>query len=249
MEKTIKGKRCRLYHEGYNWIWVADSGDFVSNYVKGGKYKGSCRIFKDHFGPFVKGKYGGHIYLEEAVIKCFCPPCPSDGKRYMLNHKDGNWLNCDYRNLEWAPYRYRNTTVPKVRLYYNERFLEVFSSGEVKEGGQTLSVADYWYDSDVDLHWITPGPYIRVGSGLSPKRVEIEKIMRVCGYIQGDDAPLKNPVILHRDLDWKNFASDNLEWVEADDPRYLDYMDKKKQDMKDREKEMNGNKPRPEGWI
>ncbi len=246
-EITIRGKRCRQYHEGYNWIWVADTGDFVSRYEKGGRYKGSCRILKDHFGPFVIGKYGGYIYLEDAVIKCFCPPRP--GKGYMINHKDGNWMNCDYRNLEWAPYHYRNTTVPKVRFYYCEKFLEVFANGEIKVGGQISDVIDYWYDPDVDLHWITPEPYIRVGGGLSPKRIEVETIMRMCGYVQGDDAPLNNPVILHRDKDWKNFASNNLEWVEADDPRYLDYLEKRKQDMSDREKEMNGNKPRPNGWI
>ena len=248
-EQTIKGKRCRVYSSGYTWIWVADTGDFVSHYEKGGRYKGSCRILKDHCGPFVKGTYGGMVYLEKAVITCFCPPCPNDGKKYMINHKDGNWMNCHYKNLEWAPYHYRNTTVPKVRLYTGKEFLEVFSDGTIKSDGQEKSVIDYWYDSDMDLHWITPSPYIILGSGIHGNRVEVGEIMKKCGYIQGDDADLTNPVILHRDFDYKNYASDNLEWTEADDPRYLDYLEKRHNDMEARSNYMNGDKPRPKGWI
>lgn len=73
--------------------------------------------------------------------------------------------------------------------------------------------------------------------------------MKWAGYIQGDDADLQEPVILHRDLDWKNFASDNLEWTEATDQRYLDYQAKKKADMKLRSQEINKGKPMPDYWI
>ena len=73
--------------------------------------------------------------------------------------------------------------------------------------------------------------------------------MSACGFVQGDDAGLQNPVILHRDMNYMNFASDNLEWIEKDDPRYLAYQTKITQDRQARDKEMNGDKPRPPQWI
>ena len=244
-ERIIKEKRCRVYSSGYTWIWVADSGDFVSHYEKGGRYKGSCRILKDHRGPFVRGTYSGMVYLEEAVITCFCPPCPNDGKRYMINHKDGNWMNCNYHNLEWAPYHYRNTTVPKVRLYHCGEFLEVFSDGTVKNGGREVSVLNYFYDSDVDCIWATSDPFIKIDRN---DWYHMDDVMKDAGYVHGDDANLKNPGILHKDGDYMNFASDNLEWVEKDDQRYIDYLEKREKDRKARLKELNGDKQLPPSW-
>ena len=245
-EKFINGKRCRCYYRDYFWIWVADTGDFVSHYVKGGLNKGSCRILMDHFGPFViDSKTGTVIYLEEAVITCFCAPCPNDGNRYMLNHKDGNWSNCHYRNLEWAPYHYRSTNAPKVRLYAYGRFLEVFSSGTVLDGGQMLHVCDGWFDADLNLYYPS-SPYVSIDGR---KKTYMDDLMRACGYVQGDDANLRSPVILHRNLDYMDFASNNLEWVESSDQRYIDYQSKRAQDIQALDQSVNGNKPRPPMWL
>lgn len=45
-----------------------------------------------------------------------------------------------------------------------------------------------------------------------------------------------------------NFASDNLEWVEKDDQRYIDYLEKREKDRKARLKELNGDKQLPPSW-
>ena len=246
-ERTINGKRCRLYTENYTWAWIADTGDFASHYVKGGGYKGSFRILKDNNGPFFKDSYRGVIRLARAVITCFCPPLPNNGASYMINHKDGNWMNCNYKNLEWAPYHYRHTTLDKIRLILGDDFVEVFSDGKIKIDGKEQSVREYIFDSDMDLFTVglKTGPHIIIGR----ERVSVEKIMTAAGYVQGDDAPLTNPVILHIDGNWLNFASDNLEWVEQDDPRYTNYCKKKISDMEARSKELNKGRSAPDYWL
>ena len=243
-EKMIKGKRCRVYNEGYLWIWIADTGDFAAHYVKGGGNRGSFHIFKQHIGPFIMDSRGNRIFLANAVITCFCPPAPQDGKRYTIGFKDGNQYNCDYRNLEWVEYHYKHTTLPKVRIYCDGKFVEVYSTGKIKVGGNERRPIDYLYDPDMDLF-----------SGLSNLEVSIDKskiaideLMEAAGYVQGDDAVLKEPVILHRDGDYKNFSSDNLEWVEETDPRYLEYCKKKEAARRARTDELNKGKDVPDYW-
>ncbi len=245
-EEFKDGKRFRPYHKDRFWIWVADSGDSVFHYGANGLFKGVCKILKDCRGPFVYESWSGtQIYRENAVMTCFCPPCPKDGKDYMIGYKDGNMMNCNYHNLKWVPYHYQNTTKKKEILYMDGDKYEIFSNGTIKCDGQFEDIYDYWYDDDVDLNYITPEPFVYIGR----ERIKVYKIMRACGYVQGDDADLQNPVILHRDMNYRNFASDNLEWVEKNDPRYLAYQKQISQDLKARDMEMNGNHPRPEGWI
>ena len=170
---------------------------------------------------------------------------PNDGKRYTIGFKDGNQYNCDYRNLQWVEYHYRNTTVPKVRLYVAGKFIEVFSTGKIKVDGQEESVLDYYFEPDVDAFSAKEAPVVQIEKA----RIAVDELMEAAGYVQGDDAGLKNPVILHRDLDYKNFASDNLEWVEATDQRYIDYCKKREDDRRARTMELNKGKHVPDDWI
>ncbi len=55
--------------------------------------------------------------------------------------------------------------------------------------------------------------------------------MAEAGYVQGDDANLVHPVILHIDGDYKNNNSNNLEWVEEYDSRYINYLRKRKRQV------------------
>ena len=84
---------------------------------------------------------------------------------------------------------------------------------------------------------------------LLDEREYIDDLMKECGYVQGDDADLKEPVILHRDLDYHNCASDNLEWTEKTDPRYIEYCKKRDEDRKSRNLELNAGKHIPDYWV
>ena len=68
---------------------------------------------------------------------------------------------------------------------------------------------------------------------------------RLAGYIQGDDSIYDHPVILHKDYDRTNFASDNLEWVDRSNPEYNKYLIQKEKDKHNRNVEMNPGKPLP----
>ena len=70
----------------------------------------------------------------------------------------------------------------------------------------------------------------------------MDKVMKSAGFVNGDDAILKDPVILHKDFDRMNFSEDNLEWVERTDQRYIDYQAKKEADKHQRNIELNPGK-------
>ena len=51
----------------------------------------------------------------------------------------------------------------------------------------------------------------------------MDDLMATAGYVSGEKYDLKCPVILHKDNNPMNFDTDNLEYVEADNPRCLDH--------------------------
>ena len=54
----------------------------------------------------------------------------------------------------------------------------------------------------------------------------VEDAMAAAGYVDGNKLQFKNPVILHKDGDYMNCSSNNLEWCDACDPLYIDYYNK-----------------------
>ena len=54
----------------------------------------------------------------------------------------------------------------------------------------------------------------------------VEDAMATAGYVDGNKLQFKNPVILHKDGDYMNCSSNNLEWCDATDPRYIEYYNK-----------------------
>jgi len=244
-EKIINNKRCRFY----DGLWFADTGDFVARYEKDRGCYESCTIYPTvNLGACVEEMFYEET-LDEVVAKLFGPPYPHDGKTYWLIHKDGNEMNCDYRNLEWVgggPFqRYKTTTAPKVFLRYYHWIYEIYSTGVIKHGDEVLKQYDfdperYKYTTilgDFEIH-IDAGYYV----------VPVDEFMARARYVQGDIYGLKSPKILHRDGDYKNFYSENLEWVEETDPRFISYMEKKGQTQQARIKELIAQNLLPPDW-
>ncbi len=248
-EKIINGKRCR-YHGG---LWFADTGDFVAHYdADCGNYK-SCIIYPtvNHGASVEEMFYEEH--LDGVVADLFGPTYPHDGKMYDLIHKDGNEKNCDFRNLEWVewkqipqpPYHYHNSTMPTEYIRYYHWVLEIGKTGIIKYHGEVIQPYDFdpvlyeEYGEILDIEY-----YVDVGYEI----VLVEQLMAWAGYVQGDDAGLESPSILHRDGNYKNLASDNLEWVEKTDPRFISYNEKKKQDQQARIIELIAQKLLPPDW-
>jgi hypothetical protein len=182
-------------------------------------------------------------------MTCYCPPKPRDGKRYIINHKDGDIMNCSADNLEWVIHHYEHTLEPSVVLNCYGNRITVFKDGRVEMDGKPMMIHDSFFDSDMDLEAYI-GPHICVSRPRSnySERVNMDRIMRAAGYVQGDDAIFQNPEILHIDYDEMNWAADNLIWVEGADKRLKEYYAKRKEFCHKRNIELNPGKDVPD-WY
>lgn len=245
--RLINGKTCRFYRAGY--IWISSDGMVAGMSDKKDHIK-PLKINADSNGKYVIHDWYGKVDIDKAVITCYCSPYPQDGKRYIIHHKDGNLLNCDRSNLEWAPYHYQHATSDTVEMVLNDIKYKVCRDGTVKKGRQTEMFHDNLFDHDMGLECCIE-TYLRVPREGSWRGdyVHVDDIMKDAGFVQGDDADLMKPVILHRDGNWKNFSSENLEWVEATDPRFVSYLEQKKKDMNQRCLELNQGRYVPDFWL
>lgn len=248
MKKNIKGKECASYKRNDFEIWISNDGKYVSRCGKNGHVGKPLKINVDVDGPFVlsASEHAVRISIARAVIESFCPPPPSNG-RHMVRWKDSDKNNNDYTNLEWVPYHYTHSVNEKEMVYRQSNLLEVRKDGTVWCHGHQERVVDVspipgeWY-----LRWPDKHPFITLDY---QNKLPVDDLMRDCGYVQGDDAGMNDPVILHRDNNYKNFASDNLEWVERSDPRYADFLKQRLKDREDACQASNGSYPRPENFV
>ena len=237
----INGTWCRYYIAGD--VYVSKDGTVAGKPAYKGKGCKPLSIIEDGGKKYIQVTKKKWVPLDLAVIKCFGKPKPLDSKRYMINHKDGNLLNCDVNNLEWAIHHYEHTAEDSIVLNCCGNRITAFKDGHIEMDGKTMMVHDSLYDPDIELE-VCIDPHIAVSRPRSiyHERVDIDKIMNVAGYIQGDDMIYDHPVILHKDYDWKNFASDNLEWVDNLNEEYNKYLIQKKEDKHQRNVELNPGK-------
>ena len=66
--------------------------------------------------------------------------------------------------------------------------------------------------------------------------------MDIARYVNKNKNRFEHPVILHRDNDWLNFDSDNLEWTDYNDPRYKEYYNRTVDEKNRLGRELNGEK-------
>ena len=198
---------------------------------------------------YIDNKNLGRVYIQDLVADCFCAPKPDDGNYYVLVHKDGNLQNDHYKNLEWRLATTVNPqttakTVDKVKL---DDSLEVRRNGTIYQNGKELTVGTAIGDSDIDM--IVPiEPFVeyevrnKQWRRYERVRKSVDKLMDIAGYVNGNKERFEHPVILHRDNDWLNFDSDNLEWTDMNDPRYKEYYNKTIDEKNRLGREWNGDK-------
>ena len=250
MPKTviIDGVSCRYFIKGR--IYISRDGK-VAGMKYGIKYSKpvikQIKIKIDDAGKYIKKPNGPRVPIDLAVITCYCPPKPMANKRYRINHKDGDAMNCDASNLEWVIQPYEHTDAPSINLRCYGNIVTVFKDGHVEQDGKPMTIYDSMYDSDVDLE-VCIRPHIQVPRphSIFHARVFLDDLMKIAGYIQGDDSVFMYPEILHIDYDRMNCSSDNLMWVEGDDKRLDTYQDRKKEDRHKRNIELNPGKYIPD---
>lgn len=252
MAKTelINGVECRYFYKGR--IYVSRDGN-VAGMQYGFKYSKpvikQIKIKTDDVGKYIKKPNGPRVPIDLAVMTCYCPPMPRDGKRHIINHKDGDIMNCAADNLEWIIHHYEHTEAPSIELNCYQSRITVFKDGHVEMDGKPMTIHDSFFDSDMGLEAYI-GPHICVSKPRSiySERVNMDSIMRAAGYVQGDDAIFQDPKILHIDYDVMNWAADNLIWVEGTDERLKEYHAKSKEFGHQRNIELNPGKDVPD-WY
>ncbi len=247
-EKQIKGIRCRYYNFGK--FWVGENGKIVevdhehkigSTYIPTTK---KVNIKTNPDGEHYVKVHGKIFFVKNAVYRCFCF-WPKDGKDYEVDYKDGNKNNLHYKNLELKIKQYVPPTVNTANSTKLKNGMSITKNGEVYQKDETKEpISDNMHNDDIDC-FVYIGPHCRL-TGL--KRISVEEMMDIAGYVHGDKRILKDPVILHRDNDPNNCESDNLEWVERNDQRYIDYEAARKIFRHNRNAELNPNKHLPPGF-
>ena len=251
-EETRNGVRIRKHYKTSTKI--SEDGlivekEFIDKEDGGKLKKYSPKINIDSEGlRYIENKQYGRVYIQDLVAECFCPPKPNDGKDYVLVHKDGNLLNDHYWNLEW---RERKLAYPHVQARTDEQVkldngIVVKKTGKVYHHGKVCQTGNASGSSDVDMV-IPIEPFVeydvknRTWKNIERKSRKMDDLMDEAGYVNGNKKQFRNPVILHKDNDWMNFDSGNLEWTDKSDPRYKDYHNKKVDDMNALGRKWNGN--------
>ena len=165
-------------------------------------------------------------------MECFGPPMPIDGQDYVIVHLDGDKNNNHYTNLDWKPRKDAYPHIPaktdkQVKLAHG---IVVHKDGRIYQKGKKLSVGKEIYDRDTDLR-IPTEPFVHYEwknrwKKTETSRIDVEDAMAAAGYVDGNKQQFKNPVILHRNGDYMDCSSGNLEWCENTDPRYIEYYNK-----------------------
>lgn len=241
------GHDCKYYTEGA--FYTDKSGNFAAaKDTSGGMVQ--LPIITTINGKFVENARWNRIVLMDiAVATCFCHH-PQIGQRMMVQHKDGDKNNCASSNLSWVPYHYQTATAPVTNLNVNKSICTITSGGQISVDGNVVHPMYYYNDKATGLKNIqAPFVYTKAFDGVHMLRENIDDLMARAGYVNGDDANFANPVVLHKDNNWMNFVTNNLEWCDASDPRYQQYLDQRKQDMIAMFKKKNPGKNIPNGWF
>ena len=195
---------------------------------------------------FINTKDHGEIELDQVFAECFILPTSNDRRKYEVIPIDGNPQNCKAHNLSLKRVpRYSPTELK--RKHYSGLF--VTSDGEVFDGKELLSRVTVIGDADTN-RMVAIDPYVRYtrtnrwGNG-EEKRSYMDDLMAETEFVSGDELTMKNPKVLHKDMNYLNHKVDNLEWVEKDDLRYLAYYQKKWADIDQRTIDENLGHPNP----
>ena len=172
------------------------------------------------------------LRIDEMVTRCFLSK-PGQGQTLLI-HKDMDKEHCWAGNLEWdTPEQYEKhynlRPVDGFRLLKGN--LYVSPKGEVKVNGVVLNVCDFFSDPDMG-RLAAVNPFVEINR----ERLFIDKLVA--------DAFLPQPssqqaYLLHKDGDYKNCSSDNLDWVEYSNPEYQEYQEQRNSDIEERLKELN----------
>ena len=194
---------------------------------------------------FIKSKNKGELELDQVIADSFKPK-PKDWRSYERIYIDAYKGNCNVSNLFWKRIPKYSATELKRKHYLS---LFVTSDGEVFDGKGLLHLVTVIGDADTN-RMVAIEPYVRYTrtnrwGKREEKPVDVDDLMAETEFVNGDELTMKNPGVLHKDMNYLNYKANNLEWVEKDDPRYIAYCQKKWADIDQRTIDENPEHPNP----
>lgn len=233
-KKYYNRKYMKQYYAAQTWI--SNDGLHVERDYKDAQ-TGEMKTYEPKIKKAPNGQHFivlskiGVIPIDLMVISCYCPPKPNNNKQYVIHHKDWNFKNDHYTNLEWVEdtSQYQNQKLSHLKMqWYKDRHIDVKADGTIIQDKQPLHINDSFYDPDLDWTYHYTHPDVRYsykdswGNGRSAK-LDVDEIMEDFGFVEGDKESFTEPVILHKNNDYLDFTPGNLEWCEKDDQRYKEY--------------------------
>lgn len=225
--KTVNGKKLAKY----NFVRVDEAGCYVEDSVDGSPLE----IQADGDGyKFVDDGWEKH-YVDEAVLMGFGKKPKFVGSEgYVVEHIDKDIANNHKDNLRWKQTD-SSKHVESGHVFFDGMKIGKDGKISIKEGKieEQAQLRERWYCDHLNATWFFENPImVTFEVGGRCQWHTPDEYMEKAGYVNGDKDSLKSPVILHRDFDVSNYHSDNLEWVESDDPRYIEYDTKRKERQK-----------------
>lgn len=245
MKKKVYSREGLRNHYASN-IWVSIDGKHAEKDTRSGIFSYPI-LREDNDRTFIHDQYNGSYYMDVLVLSCFWGKAPKDGKTYFVYHKDGDMSNSNISNLEWREATQAELDAFKKlqkETWYKNRKLKATKKGLIKQGCKELPLVDYMYDSDLDWTRHYHNPWVDYEEKDSwgktqRKHKNADEIFEDFGFVNGNKSKFSNPVILHRNNNYLDYSSDNLEWCDASDPRYEDFEKIRHDDVMKRDHDCN----------
>lgn len=232
MPKTRKHGNEEMRLWAIHSLYVNESG----TYAEDSEDKTPLPIKEDKNGKQMIESYS-NIPLEDAVAVTWIDR-PYDGNAYFIEHIDRDPKNCKASNLKW------NKVDPKKLTQADSVFWDdtiIRSNGEIEIGNAIVDMQDSWYDEDLNLRctYEVPHGLLFTEDMLYPEPIDVYEYLDAAGFIDGTKEDFKDPVVLHKDLDRKNFERVNLEWVSKEDQIYQEFQKKNRDYVIAKNNELN----------
>lgn len=225
----------------YKGIEVSERGAIRRAYDNKGSILG---IPTYHNLSFKTDKHGDKIvytkdYGEIRVDRLVCLAYrgnPKGGQKFII-HNDKDKTHCWKDNLRWAStYEYGEfykddpiINTPDGFRMIDDHHVYVSKAGEIKIDGKKVTLLDYLYDPDLDKHRATDlsfnCPYTNAYGATKKHRVNVDDCVAEAFIPKPNN--MINPVVIHKNCDYKDCNVSNLEWVERTDTKYADYLKKR----------------------
>jgi hypothetical protein len=194
--------------EEYKYAYISETGLIWNSYIRDFI---SQRV---HVGYMAVGLNSDFHHVHRLIAKYFCE---NSEEKKIVNHKDGNKLNNNSKNLEWCTTQEnivhavqnlpRKDRITQYPVESPEKFVELkdFPDYRITKDGHVYSVFSSIYLTET----INDNGYFRVVINKKPRYIHR---LVAFAYLQLP-TPLSNYQVNHKNLNKLDNRVENLEWI------------------------------------